>query len=212
MTDQPLRLRERKKLKTREALIEHAFRLFAEQGYARTTVAQIADAADVSPSTFFAYLESKEDAVFAGYENELASIAELLESRPDTQTTVQAIAALLRSSAEAPSEVNELRQLRFNVIERTPELKAAQRRRITSVLERSLATCYGRDLGEDPAGARPRTLAITATAALCALNLDHLARVAAGDTLGEDWRETIESVITGLEGAYDATRAAAARR
>jgi AcrR family transcriptional regulator len=61
--DQKLSLRERKKLKTRRAIQEHALRLFREQGYDATTVEQIAEAAEVSPSTFFRYYPTKEDTV-----------------------------------------------------------------------------------------------------------------------------------------------------
>jgi len=56
-------LRERKKAKTRWAIQEHAMRLFGEQGYAATTVDQIAAAAEISPSTFFRYFATKEDVV-----------------------------------------------------------------------------------------------------------------------------------------------------
>ena len=59
----PAGLRERKKAKTRAALREHAMRLFEEQGFAATTVEQIAEAAEVSPSTFFRYFATKEDAI-----------------------------------------------------------------------------------------------------------------------------------------------------
>jgi AcrR family transcriptional regulator len=56
-------LRERKKAKTRALIQEQAMRLFGAQGYQATTVEQIAEAAEVSPSTFFRYFGSKEDVV-----------------------------------------------------------------------------------------------------------------------------------------------------
>jgi AcrR family transcriptional regulator len=58
-----LGLRERKKLKTREAIQREAMRLFQTHGYEETTIEQIADAAEISPSTFFNYFPSKEDLV-----------------------------------------------------------------------------------------------------------------------------------------------------
>jgi AcrR family transcriptional regulator len=65
MSSEPatLGLRERKKLKTRETIQTEAMRLFVEQGYAETSIEQIAEAADVSPSTFFRYFPSKEQVV-----------------------------------------------------------------------------------------------------------------------------------------------------
>jgi AcrR family transcriptional regulator len=59
----PTGLRERKKLKTKEAIQREALRLFQEQGYEGTTIEQIAAAAEISPSTFFNYFPTKEDLV-----------------------------------------------------------------------------------------------------------------------------------------------------
>ena len=60
-----LGLRERKKIKTRATIRAQALRLFKEQGYTETSVEQIADAAEVSASTFFRYFPAKEDVVLA---------------------------------------------------------------------------------------------------------------------------------------------------
>jgi AcrR family transcriptional regulator len=60
-TPRPSRLRERKKLQTRQAIIDAADGLFAAQGYTRTSIDEITAAADVSRRTFFAYFPSKAD-------------------------------------------------------------------------------------------------------------------------------------------------------
>ncbi len=60
----PPGLRERKKAKTRDTIVRVALGLFAEQGYGQTTIAQIAEGADVSPRTVSTYFPAKEDIVF----------------------------------------------------------------------------------------------------------------------------------------------------
>lgn len=60
-----LPLRERKRVMTRQAILDEAERLFEERGFEHVTVAQIADAANVSVKTLFVYFRSKEDLAFA---------------------------------------------------------------------------------------------------------------------------------------------------
>jgi AcrR family transcriptional regulator len=59
-----LGLRERKKRRTRELTAETARRLFAERGFDRVTVAEVAHAAEVSEQTVFNYFPTKEDLVY----------------------------------------------------------------------------------------------------------------------------------------------------
>lgn len=74
--------RERKKQRTREALVDSAFRLFQKKGYDATTVEEIADAVDVSARTFFRYFASKEDVVLTYQEEQFAAMVDALAARP----------------------------------------------------------------------------------------------------------------------------------
>ncbi|HEU5161440.1 MAG TPA: TetR family transcriptional regulator [Streptosporangiaceae bacterium] len=92
--DDRLPLRERKKLKTRRAIQEHALRLFVEQGYDATTVEQIAAAAEISPSTFFRYFPSKEDCVLTDEYDPV--MAEVFRAQPPELGVLDALRAMYR--------------------------------------------------------------------------------------------------------------------
>ena len=97
-----LGLRERKKLRTRAAIRDHAMRLFREQGYSETTVDQIAGAAEVSPSTFFRYFPTKEDVVLQ--DDMEPMLVEALEQQPRELGMVAAIQASMRAVSASLSE------------------------------------------------------------------------------------------------------------
>lgn len=117
-------LRERKKRRTRESIREHAMRLFTEQGYAQTTVEQIAAAADVSPSTFFRYFPSKEQLILIDDLDPpmLAAIAAQPPDVPPLTACRRAFEEVLSSLTPAETAAERTRQrLLFTV----PELRSA---------------------------------------------------------------------------------------
>ena len=87
-------LRERKKAKTRAAIQDHALRLFREHGYDETSVEDIAEAAEVSPSTFFRYFPTKEDVVL--YDAFDPILIEAFLSQPRDLSPIQAMRVAMR--------------------------------------------------------------------------------------------------------------------
>jgi len=115
-------LRERKKAKTRAVIQQHALRLFHDQGYEATTVEQIAEAAEVSPSTFFRYFRTKED-VFL-YDPFDPVLIEALRRQPASMTPVQAIRASFRAVFDAmPVEERARQDERSSLIFSVPDLR-----------------------------------------------------------------------------------------
>jgi AcrR family transcriptional regulator len=143
-------LRERKKAKTRLAIQRHALRLFKEQGYAATTVDQIAEAAEVSPSTFFRYFPSKEDVVV--YDDYDPALIASFRAQP---AELSPISALRRSIVDVfdsmPEEHVELENLRGRLLVQVPELRARMLMQIAdsiAMLAGEIAARTGRDPGD----------------------------------------------------------------
>src|SRR3954454_21185214 len=76
-------LRERKKQRTRATIARAAHELFAERGYHATTLPEIAEAADVSTRTIFAYFPSKEDILFSDFPKMKEALGRALDERPE---------------------------------------------------------------------------------------------------------------------------------
>jgi AcrR family transcriptional regulator len=97
-TVQDMPLRERKKELIRRAIVEHAERLFEARGYDQVTVAEIADAANVSVKTLFTYFRSKEDLLFQDSDL-IDAILASLRNRSSETSPAQAVAGLLERLA-----------------------------------------------------------------------------------------------------------------
>jgi AcrR family transcriptional regulator len=155
-----LGLRERKKQQTRDTIARAALQLFAERGYDETTLADIAEAADVSPRTIFAYYESKEDILFSEEGVFLGRLKQMLDERGPGTNTVDAIREFL-SSLEPPDEEATLRK---RIVSDTPSLEMRMRAQHAQ-LEPMLVESISRDLGAAPDDMRPLLIAASMTAA-----------------------------------------------
>jgi AcrR family transcriptional regulator len=117
-------LRERKKAKTRAEIQRQALRLFRERGYEATTVSQIAEAAEVSESTFFRYFPTKEDVVLWDEFDPL--ILEALRAQPAELSPIRALRNAIRDvlARTSASEQAGLRE-RVALLLSVPPLRAA---------------------------------------------------------------------------------------
>ena len=151
-TQPKLGLRERKKRRTRETIVSVATRLFVGQGYEATTTAQIAEAAEVSSSTFFKYFPTKADVVFSLFDAVIESAEERVLGRPAGEQAVDAVVAWI---------AEELLHQSPALIDSDPDLQAQYRLR-SARFEDVLAAAFAADLGEPVDGVRARVLAAIA--------------------------------------------------
>lgn len=145
-------LRERKKAKTKTAIQQHAVRLFRDQGYDETTVEQVAEAAEVSPSTVFRYFPTKEDLVVSDDYDPL--IVAAIEAQLPGLTPLQAVRGGLRAAFEQLSSRELVDQRdRILLVFTAPQLRAASLGNLTTAIQliaETVAKRTGRE-SDDPA-------------------------------------------------------------
>jgi len=130
--DKPCGLRERKKARTRDAIAAAAIDLFESKGYDATTVDEIADAADVSPRTFFRYFDSKVDVIMgrkvgADGEPDDDDLAVRLGTRPPEEGPVEATRQVLREELVGALTGDPLLVRQIRIMLGTPSLQAIAR-------------------------------------------------------------------------------------
>ncbi|MFI8202410.1 TetR family transcriptional regulator [Streptomyces sp. NPDC085937] len=157
-------LRERKKQRTRDALVRAALELIATRGYDGTTVDDIAAAVDVSQRTFFRYFASKEEVALFVPRLAESRIADAVRARPRDEAPLEVLRRAVLDSWDAINEAVgrlvpvELHMRVYRVIESTPALLAAHLRRAAELEEELagiIAEREGLDVDADP---RPRIL------------------------------------------------------
>jgi AcrR family transcriptional regulator len=149
-------LRERKKLATRRLLRRAALELVSERGLVNVTVEDIAEAADVSPRTFFNYFPSKEAVLFGGEPDRAATLREGIVTSAPGQPAIDALRTVLVADAEALAA--ELRSLggnpvdwirRMKMARNDPQVRAAHAGQM-AMIERAIAEGLTIRLGADP--------------------------------------------------------------
>jgi AcrR family transcriptional regulator len=139
-------LRERKKLATRNALINTARRLFVEKGYENTTLEEICNQVQIHVTTFFSYFESKEELAFARTIEMLESFRELMRNPPPGQDIMGLWWKFFYDFALYAGGVEGTIMMRMDSV-------PALRNRYANIVrqyEEELAAALAREAGNDP--------------------------------------------------------------
>lgn len=155
-------LRERKKRQTRETIVRTALELFERQGFAETTIPEIAEAANVSPRTVSTYFQAKEDLVFPGATEMFDRLEAMLRERGPNETTADTLRTWFCD--ELPRLESEHIAVARRVIQSSEHLTGYSAR-FRARGEEIIACSIAQDLSAEPGELEPR-LASAATLAI----------------------------------------------
>jgi AcrR family transcriptional regulator len=190
--------REQKREETRRRLMREGQRLFAAQGFDRTSVDEIAAAAGVSRRTFFHYFDSKEDVVLSRHDDFERALMEAIRTAPP-QAPLLAVAEQAVIAAFAmfdADEVELLEQLKRD----TPALRARDHGKYER-LERAIAGALAERAGASPDDLRTRMDAMLVAGMLRVGASGWVSAAAAGVPVEEYVRQVVRSLGRGLEPA-----------
>ncbi|MEU6378342.1 TetR family transcriptional regulator [Streptomyces sp. NPDC046909] len=168
-TDTPqLGLRERKKIKTRMAIRTATYALIKEQGYDATTVEQIAERAEVSPSTVFRYFPTKEDIVLTDEYDPI--LMEELRKRPADEPWMDSLRHVMKLAITAGLEDDaEATRLRAHLLVQVPAVRSRMLESM-SVTGRMLAEGIARRTGVDRDSLEARVYTMSLIGALAEIS------------------------------------------
>jgi AcrR family transcriptional regulator len=193
--------RERKKLQTRGAIEAAAFRLFAERGYDRTTVDDIAEAADVAVRTFFRYFSSKQHILFGDVAHDIvARLHVALAARPAGEPIEESVLHACQSLEIDDPEQQRQIVVRLRLLAQVPELTSTYQM-IFHGLHETIAGYVLARTGQTPNGdLYAHLLAGAATAAMQAvMTRMETSYTGSGEDLTELYRICFRALTAGLE-------------
>jgi AcrR family transcriptional regulator len=152
-TKQPTGRRGRKVQRTRSVLTRSALDLFAERGFDNVTVTDIANRADVDPSTFFRHFRSKESVLFTDMDVYVARIGGLIHQRPLDEPILDTLRAITLQFVTTEGFDNQLEDLRAELTQSSAELQAqtvVRREQVVADLAELIGERLGIDHQNDP--------------------------------------------------------------
>jgi AcrR family transcriptional regulator len=203
-------LRERKKERTRATIARVALEMFARDGFAATTLAAIAEAADVSPRTVSTYFPSKEGIVFGEYGDAFSRLGARLAERQPGASVLYVIEQWARVEPSLQDEVMsvavrasvsdgpDFARLRQAAIARDPDLWALERGHVRPLAD-MVSVAFAEELGVAPESLVARIAGESTAVALMEAN----ARAARGDAA---FSEMLATVLDFVEGGVSALR------
>jgi AcrR family transcriptional regulator len=194
-------LRERKKQKTRELIATTALALFAERGYQATTVAEIAEATEVSERTVYAYFPTKEDILFS---DQLAFGLSLATALAERTPGTEALDVLRDFFVDNLSRFDDQARVRWQIVRNDPVLRSHQRAR-QAELGKVIAAAIAVDLGDETDDLRPQLVTAAVIAAFTA-TYEHRFSVRSRSASREQAIAVIDEAITFLRGGLEAIR------
>jgi AcrR family transcriptional regulator len=198
-----LGLRERKKRLTRQQIFDAAHKLFAKRGFDSVTVAEIAQAADVSEVTVFNYFPTKEDLFYGGMQFFEEELIDAVRSRPRGESALGAFRRRLLEGADRLATKERVDAIRkaARAISASPAL-VARERDIVDRYTRQLAAVLAEETGTAPDDAEP----LGAAGALMVVHrllVDHVRKQVLagrrGSQLAEDFRSQARRAFRRLE-------------
>jgi AcrR family transcriptional regulator len=124
MTSDGLTLRDRKRARTRRAIVDAATALFESHGYEQTTVADIAAAADIGTRTFFGYFASKEEVLFPEADARVQAVIDAVAARGADDRPADVLLRALHSVAESGQDlVGRQADLRIRLMQTVPAVR-----------------------------------------------------------------------------------------
>jgi AcrR family transcriptional regulator len=203
MSDAPAGLRERKKRRTRLEISDVATRLFAKHGFEAVTLAQIADAADVSVKTIFNHFGSKEELYFDRADDLRDALIQTVCTRAAGTTALDALHGLMAenlvpfpgSGWDALDDPRGARHLRafFAVEDRSPALKA-RRLMLSEDFAAELRQALAADLQREPDDPALLMLVASLSAAMSVRN-DILRAALAEQVSADEVRRRVLTVV-----------------